>query len=131
MKVFHRDNRNSPTYQISPPKGGGPWGEGYNWNPQQGYYFTYEIHMAFIALLATLQAILLLWFVMILRLTIRVIRGAHAEDDRSDGEDEMKGEDEKEEAEDVASLSVANGNIPSTSNGMAYSNGIHQRKTAG
>jgi hypothetical protein len=116
---------------MSSPKGGGPWGEGYNWNPQHGYYFTYEVHMAFIALLATLQAILLLWFVMIIRLAIRVIRGAPAEDDRSDNEDEMEEEDGKEEAEDVVSLSVTNGNIPSTSNGMAYSNGIHQRKMAG
>src|ERR1700736_4365725 len=96
---FHRDNHNSPFYQITPPKGGGEWGEGYNWNPQEGYYFTYQVHMAFLALLSTLQAILLLWFAMIIRVASRVIRGTHAEDDRSDDED--NGEDESDESDDV------------------------------
>jgi very-long-chain ceramide synthase len=128
--ILHRDNRNNPTYQIMPRKGGGSWGAGYYWNPQQGYYFTYEVHMAFIALLATLQAILLLWFAMIIRLAIRVVRGTHAEDDRSDDEDDedtVGDEDNK----NIASLSVGNGNIIPFTNGIAYSNGIHQRKMAG
>ena len=115
---------------MIPPKGGGSWGTGYNWNPQQGYYFTYEVHMAFIALLATLQAILLLWFVMIIRLAIRVVRGAHAEDDRSDDEDDEDTVEDEDDG-DIASLSVANGNIIPSTNGIAYSNGIHQRKMAG
>ena len=59
--------------------------------------------MAFIALLATLQAILLLWFVMIIRLAIRVVRGAHAEDDRSDDEDENTVGDDDDDG-DIASL---------------------------
>jgi len=139
---FHRDNHDSPHYQVIPPKGGGSWGEGYNWAPQEGYYFTYEVHMAFLALLAALQAILLLWFVMIIRLAFRVLRGAHAEDDRSDDEDD--GEDEQEDGEDIATLDVVN--IPLSTNGVVAngsvtngststngiaSNGIHQRKTAG
>ena len=86
---------------------------------------------------------------MIIRLAVRVVRGAHAEDDRSDDEDENdslpeddndaedladKNGVEKEKA--VASLSVANGNIPpsssnNTTNGIAFSNGIHQRKMKG
>lgn len=129
--IFHRDNRNSPTYQTIPPKGGGSWGKGYNWNPQQGYYFTYEVHMAFIALLATLQAILLLWFAMIVRLAVRVVRGAHAEDDRSDDEDNEEDTVEDSDNGDIASLSVENGNIIPSTNGIAYSNGIHKRKMAG
>ena len=136
-KIFHRDNRNSPTYHTLPRRGGGLWGNGYNWNPTQGYYFTYEVHMAFITLLVTLQALLLLWFGMIIRLALRVLRGAHAEDDRSDDEgdeDEPQMEEvEQDNGENIASLSVANGNIiPSSSvnrNGIAYSNGINQRKT--
>jgi very-long-chain ceramide synthase len=129
--IFHRDNHHNPTYQSIPPKWGVTWAKGYYWNPSEGYYFTYEVHMAFIALLAVLQAILLLWFVMIVRLAARVIRGAHAEDDRSDDEQE-DGEEEEEEEEgegngDVTSFSVANGNIPTT-NGIA--NGIHHRKLA-
>jgi very-long-chain ceramide synthase len=139
---FHRDNHNSPYYQIIPPKGGGSWGEGYNWAPQQGYYFTYEVHMVFLALLAALQAIILLWFVMITRLTLRVLRGTHAEDDRSDDEDD--GEDVEDVSEGIAALDVVN--IPLSTNGVVSngivtngitstngiaSNGIHQRKTAG
>ena len=87
---------------------------------------------------------------MIIRLAVRVVRGAHAEDDRSDDEDENDclQDDDDDHAEDladkngvekekaVASLSVANGNIPpsssnNTTNGIAFSNGIHQRKRKG
>jgi len=83
---------------------------------------------------------------MIIRLAVRVIRGAHAEDDRSDDEDGF--DDDEEETEDVdddatvVSLSVSTGigGIPdkisteptsiTTVNGtIAFSNGIHQRKT--
>jgi hypothetical protein len=130
-RIFHRDNRNSPTYQTIPRRGGGNWDNGYNWNPSQGYYFTYEVHMAFIFLLAVLQCLLLLWLAMIIRLAVRVVRGSHAEDDRSEDEDEGDTDVEKEEV--LESLSVANGNIPgsSTTNGIAFSNGIHQRKIAG
>ena len=58
-----------------------------------------------------------------------MVRGSPAEDDRSEDEG---GDTEGEEVE-VESLSVANGNIPgsSTTNGIAFSNGIHQRKMAG
>src|SRR5436309_13041441 len=76
-RIFHRDNRSSQTYHILPPRGGGPWKDGYYWNPTQGYYFTYEVHMAFIALLAILQALLLLWFGLIVRLAFRVLRSSH------------------------------------------------------
>ena len=75
---------------------------------------------------------------MIIRLAFRVVRGAPAQDDRSDdeGEDDNEGnepqdEDSDEKPEnDVALLSVANGNIPSKNitNGIAFSNGVHQRK---
>lgn len=138
--IFHRDNHNRPTYQTTPPKGGGTWQIGCDWNPQEGYYFTKEVHIAFILLLAALQAILLLWFAMIVRLAIRVIRGAHAEDDRSDDEDGFN--EEEEEDVTVHSLSVANGigRIPDkisahttstteTNGTIAFSNGIHRRKT--
>ena len=87
--------------------------------------------MAFIALLATLQAILLLWFAMIVRLAVRVVRGAHAEDDRSDDEDDEEDTVEDSDNGDIASLSVENGNIIPSTNGIAYSNGIHKRKMAG
>lgn len=79
---------------------------------------------------------------MIIRLAVRVIRGAPAEDVRSDDEDEGDLEDDSDETlgdndenpeNDVVSLSVVNGNIPSnsTTNGIAFTNGIHQRKRQG
>ena len=61
-----------------------------------------------------------------------MIRGSPAEDVRSEDEDD--GDEYEDETEgEVESLSVANGNIPgsSTTNGIAFSNGIHQRKMAG
>ena len=60
-----------------------------------------------------------------------MVRGSPAEDDRSEDEGgDTEGDGEEVEVE---SLSVANGNIPgsSTTNGIAFSNGIHQRKMAG
>jgi len=136
--IFHRDNHNRPSYQINPPRGGGAWQIGCDWNPQEGYYFTKEVHIAFIILLAILQVLLIFWFAMIGRLAVRVIRGFPADDVRSDVEDELDDEEEEEEVEvdgAVHSLSVANGigNIPdkTTTNGtIAFSNGIHQRKAA-
>jgi very-long-chain ceramide synthase len=122
-RVFHRDNHMKSWYQQTPRRGGGQWKAGFSWNPEEGYYMTEEVHIAFLALLVALQALLCLWFVMIVRLAIRVVRGSHAEDDRSDDEDEGEIELEEEE-DDVASLSVANG---VSSNGVA-SNGIVQRK---
>jgi hypothetical protein len=88
--------------------------------------------MAFIALLAALQGLLLLWFTMIVRLAVRVIRGSHAEDDRSDDEDEdvHRNEDTDTDTEDIASLSVANGNLPSA-NGFSSSAGDTTGKSNG
>lgn len=145
--IFHRDNHNRPTYQVKPPRGGGSWQTGFDWNPQEGYYFTKEIHLVFICLLVALQVLLLIWFAMIIRLAVRVIRGAPAEDTRSDDEDGFDEEEEENTEEEehdatVKSLSVANGigSIPdkisthdssmtTTTNGtIAYSNGIHRRK---
>jgi very-long-chain ceramide synthase len=141
--IFHRDNRNRPSYQANPPRGGGAWQIGFDWNPKEGYYFTKEVHLAFIILLAILQALLIFWFFMILRLAVRVVQGSPADDTRSDAEDadddeEYEDEDEEPEIEkdaSVHSLSVANGvgNIPdkATTNGtIAFSNGIHKRKAA-
>jgi very-long-chain ceramide synthase len=126
--IFHRDNHDKPNYQQIPVRGGGQWKEGFSWNPQEGYYMTEEVHIAFIALLATLQAILCLWFAMIIRLALRVLRGAHAEDDRSDDEDDGQ----VEEDADPSDRTPPNRNIPGTStavspNGIAFPNGIYQR----
>jgi|SRR5579862_4664626 very-long-chain ceramide synthase len=123
--IFHRDNHMKPWYQQTPLKGGGQWKKGFSWNPEEGYYLTEEVLFAFIALLAILEALLCLWFVMIVRLAVRVVRGSHAEDDRSDDEDDSDTEDvSHDEGEDVSSLSVANG---VSMNGMT-TNGIYQRK---
>jgi len=130
-RIFHRDNHSKPWYQKTPLRGGGEWKQGFSWNPEEGYYMTEEVHIVFIALLAVLQALLCLWFVMILRLAVRVVRGSHAEDDRSDYEDDDDfDESESSDVEDdVSSLSVANGNVSNSpsANGIS-SNGIHQRK---
>jgi len=131
-KIFHRDNQHKPGYQMIPPAGGATWREGFQWVPEEGYYMTPEVHLAFIALLVALQVLLLMWFFMIIRLAYRVIRGAPAEDDRSDdeGEDDEGEEDEKE----TRVGSIVNGEIeepPSkaAANGIA-SNGIHRREKA-
>jgi acyl-CoA-dependent ceramide synthase len=57
------------------------------WNP--------TIRYSFLTLLLALQAIILLWFGMIIRVLYKVLRGQNADDVRSDDE----GEDEEEEIE--------------------------------
>jgi very-long-chain ceramide synthase len=55
-----------------------------------------NIKWLFLSMLAALQVILLLWFVMIIRVAYKVITGQGADDSRSDDEDD--GEEEEEEA---------------------------------
>ncbi len=55
-----------------------------------------RVKWAFLSTLLMLQAIMILWFTMIIQVAVRVIRGDGADDSRSDDE----GEDEDEEDED-------------------------------
>lgn len=59
--------------------------------------FSRSVQKTLIALLCGLQLILLLWFVMIIRVVIKILKGGSAEDNRSDEEDEDD-DDEGEEA---------------------------------
>ncbi|KAF1953439.1 longevity-assurance protein-like protein [Byssothecium circinans] len=56
------------------------------WNPSNRY--------SFLTLLLALQAIILLWFVMIVKVVYKVVRGQNADDVRSDDEDEGEEVDE-------------------------------------
>lgn len=53
-----------------------------------GHVFTYPTYVVFIALLAILQVILLIWFSMILKVLYRVLTNAGAIDSRSDEDSE-------------------------------------------
>ncbi|KAI4215384.1 MAG: hypothetical protein LQ351_002284 [Letrouitia transgressa] len=61
-----------------------------------------SIKWTFLGTLLALQGILLIWFGMIIRVALKVIRGGEAEDSRSDdeGSDEEDEEEEMEEGED-------------------------------
>nr|POF22306.1 sphingosine n-acyltransferase lag1 [Quercus suber] len=52
--------------------------------------FNDNIRWLFLGLLGALQAITILWFVMIVRVVMRVLRGEGADDTRSDGEEEVE-----------------------------------------
>ena len=56
------------------------------------------IGWAFLITLLALQVILLLWFVMIIRVAVKVVRGGEAEDSRSDDEDSQEAEEEEKKA---------------------------------
>ncbi|KZT62254.1 longevity assurance proteins LAG1/LAC1 [Calocera cornea HHB12733] len=60
----------------------------YRWSPSTGLYLSRNAHIGFITLLVALQALLLLWFYMIVVVALRVVSGQGAEDVRSDEEDE-------------------------------------------
>ena len=53
-----------------------------------------NIKWAFLFALLALQVILLVWFGMIVRVALKVLRGGEAEDPRSDDEEEDEGQDE-------------------------------------
>jgi acyl-CoA-dependent ceramide synthase len=56
---------------------------------EKGYYYSTSLHAFFFGLLASLQGLLIFWFVMIVKVLIKAIRGADANDDRgSDDEEE-------------------------------------------
>jgi acyl-CoA-dependent ceramide synthase len=62
--------------------------------------FTIAVQRTFIALLVGLQLITLIWLFMILRVAWRVVRGAGADDTRSEDEDEE--DDELDELEETS-----------------------------
>jgi len=61
--------------------------------PGGDVFYNSRIRVAFVSLLMALQVLCVVWFVMILRVAWRVVKGKGAEDVRSDDEDE----DEEEE----------------------------------
>ena len=57
------------------------------WEPELGKYFTPFTKSVYLGLFVVLQAVIIYWFFMILRVAIKVIRGSGAEDTRSDSEE--------------------------------------------
>ena len=68
-------------------------------NPNGLVCWDNSIKLAYVYTLSALQVLLLLWFGMIIRVAVKVLRGGEAEDSRSDDEDE---EEEEEESYEVA-----------------------------
>lgn len=66
-------------------------------NPGAEICYNYGIRYAFLGLLFALQGITIMWFMLILRVAYRVLKGKGADDSRSDSED--SGEEAEEEKE--------------------------------
>lgn len=62
--------------------------------------FNHTVKWSFLSLLLSLEALISVWFVMIVQVAIRVIKGNGAEDSRSDDESDQVEEDEEEEEEE-------------------------------
>ncbi|KAG1052142.1 hypothetical protein G6F43_005698 [Rhizopus delemar] len=58
------------------------------WEPEKGKYFTPLTQKIYICLLSSLNLIMVYWFIMIVKVIIRILQGKNAEDTRSDEEDE-------------------------------------------
>jgi len=61
----------------------------FDWNPSKEYFWSKNTKLVFVVLLSALQLLLILWFFMIVKIAVGVLRGAAAEDSRSDDEDDM------------------------------------------
>ncbi|KAK5134167.1 hypothetical protein LTR08_006827 [Meristemomyces frigidus] len=64
-----------------------PDAQSVSWNP--------KLRWTFIGMLLALQCLTIVWFVMICRVVLKVVRGGNAEDTRSGDEDEDEDEEEK------------------------------------
>ncbi|KAK4161404.1 putative sphingosine N-acyltransferase [Cladorrhinum sp. PSN259] len=64
------------------------------WDNEAPVCFNEPVQYSFLALLLFLQGLTIMWFCMIIRVAVKVIRGGGAEDTRSDDEDEVEDEDE-------------------------------------
>jgi very-long-chain ceramide synthase len=100
---FRGDNENLTGPHDPPP------GWGYLLEPFLDFKghvcYDWTVKWAFLAPLLMLQVIMVLWFLMIVRVAVKVIRGDGADDVRSDGEEEEEEEGldgEEEEEEEVA-----------------------------
>ncbi|KAI0321800.1 longevity assurance proteins LAG1/LAC1 [Amylostereum chailletii] len=60
----------------------------FDWRPEEGFYFTKEAHMGFMALLISLEILQVFWCYLIFSVAYRVATGQGADDSRSDDEDE-------------------------------------------
>lgn len=58
------------------------------WKPEEEHFLTKHVQRGFVALLAALQVLLVIWFFMIIKVLIAVVSGKNAEDSRSDDEDD-------------------------------------------
>ncbi|KAI9189243.1 Sphingosine N-acyltransferase lag1 [Blastocladiella emersonii ATCC 22665] len=72
------------------------------WAPERGHYMSTGGFWFFMTLLLALQALLLMWLYMIVRVVLKVVRGSAPEDNRSDdeasdNEDEDEDEDEQQQ----------------------------------
>ena len=70
-------------------------------NPKETVCFSRSIQTGFVALLWILEGITLMWFYMIVRVAVKVLKGGEAEDNRS--EDEEEEEVEEVEIDEVVS----------------------------
>lgn len=55
-------------------------------DPDHGQFLTRGTWIMFLSLLMALQALLVMWFALIVRVTVRVLKGGGADDARSDSE---------------------------------------------
>eukprot|EP01112_Ceratiomyxa_fruticulosa_P011456 TRINITY_DN3106_c0_g1_i1.p1 TRINITY_DN3106_c0_g1~~TRINITY_DN3106_c0_g1_i1.p1 ORF type:complete len:372 (+),score=49.19 TRINITY_DN3106_c0_g1_i1:431-1546(+) len=69
---------------------------GFGYNPTSGFNLSYPVYVSFSVGLVVLQALLIFWFVMIVRLAIKVLSG-EAPTDETDPDEEDEIEDKKEE----------------------------------
>ncbi|RKP12555.1 TLC domain-containing protein [Piptocephalis cylindrospora] len=71
------------------------------WNPSTGHYLTENNVWIFVFLLSCLMALMIFWFVLIVKVIVRVLGGVGAEDNRSDDEDDGEEEEATDEAMQV------------------------------
>ncbi|KAJ2083619.1 Sphingosine N-acyltransferase lag1 [Coemansia sp. RSA 988] len=58
------------------------------WDPERNAYFTWPVQWTFIALLATLQLLIIYWFALVMRIVYRIVFLSNLEDNRSDSEED-------------------------------------------
>lgn len=57
------------------------------WDPENEFYFSEAMRYAFLVVLGGLQVLMIVWFYMILKVVLRIVKGGNAADVRSSGEE--------------------------------------------
>ncbi|TPX32448.1 hypothetical protein SmJEL517_g04451 [Synchytrium microbalum] len=93
------------------------------WDPEIGNYYSWNVYYFFLALFLALELMCAYWMYLILKIAWNMLRGQHADDDRSDIDEDEEVEEEvkepvKKHEKTPAAKHTSNGKADNATNGL-------------